>query len=274
MQLNWSHNEDVILTNIYIESNNNLKIINTYFPDRTPNAVRTRISFLVKNNIIEKLPRNTVNMYQPNKLIRLLNDTPEAFYWIGYILADGWFYKNEYLGIETKDEIILNKIINFLDTKYPLIYKQRNQKDHRKNNFSIKIRDIDNIPKIFDKFSIKENKTYNPPDINILNTFDNDLLFSLFIGFIDGDGNVRKTKSNGFQITLENHSSWNTFHHLYEDFIYSLFDHKKNKETYVRTNNRNYSVICISRKDLILDIHKKAQLLNLPLLERKWSIFT
>lgn len=68
--------------------------------------------------------------------------------------------------------------------------------------------DSEVVPKITSKFNLNSNKTYNPPDISIFEFIQCDLLISLIIGFIDGDGYItasKRKKSATIQIT--NHSS-------------------------------------------------------------------
>jgi hypothetical protein len=218
------------------------------------------------------LPRNSINMFQKDKLKKLLDESNEAFYWVGFILADGWISNNTGLGIETKDEIVLMQFIEFLESEYPLRYKQRNQKDYRRNNFKFNVRDGINVTLLKEKFDIKNNKTYNPPDMKQYFKFTDDQIFSLLCGFIDGDGNIRKIANGGYQLTLENHNSWKPFHHFFEDFLFSRLSYEKSKETYVRSNCRGYSLITVSKRQMIYDLYKKALSLNIPLLKRKWKV--
>ena len=47
-----------------------------------------------KNSLLcRKCARKEVfSKLYPNKIEKLLDDTPETYYWIGYLLADGHFY--------------------------------------------------------------------------------------------------------------------------------------------------------------------------------------
>ena len=47
----------------------------------------------------------------PNKIEKLLDETPESYYWVGYLLADGHFNKNYRLNFTQsgKDKISVEK---------------------------------------------------------------------------------------------------------------------------------------------------------------------
>lgn len=198
-----------------------------------------------------------------NGLLKLLDESNHAFYWIGFILADGCFNKNCLsLEVSEKDKKHIEKFKTYIESDNDLIY--------RRNTVTIASNDAINVPLIKDKFDIKYRKTYNPPDVSLYK-FNPEQIFSLLIGFIDGDGNIRKPKNGGIQITMENHKSWNKFHTWMEKHLYNYFNEILNK-SHQRYNNRGYSLITISKSHIIKLIYNKAIDLGLPLLNRKWDI--
>lgn len=118
------------------------------------------------------------------------------------------------------------------------------------------------------KFNITNNKTYQPCDLSDIN--DVDLFLSFLIGFIDGDGCIKKQyKRNDSLITIKLHSSW--LHNLYfiknklcNIFNITMSDPKINSYGYARLN------ICNSI--ILKNIKKFAIINNLPILTRKWDI--
>ena len=137
-------------------------------------------------------------------LSNLLLDTPEAFYWVGFLLADGSFYDNRLklglkLGLSIKDSNHLYKFANFINYTGAI--------DITDKSISLACKDVGIIKQIKEKFDIKDRKTYNPPKTIL--KFNIDLTYALLAGFIDGDGSIKnQSKRKDFCLTIKNHSSW------------------------------------------------------------------
>jgi hypothetical protein len=204
----------------------------------------------------------------------LLDNSNKSFYWIGFLLADGCFHENRKITLEIsiKDLKHLLKFKKYikLTNKTSFIHK------NIKNNCSLSFTDTILIPKITNYFDINIAKTYHPPNIVHYDKFTDEQLFSLIIGFIDGDGNIRKVKTVNntfhYHITLENHQNWKQFYKFIELFLYDYLNIEMKKQTYIRTNNRNYICLSFTRKEFIFNINKKRKFLKLPVLQRKWNI--
>jgi len=208
----------------------------------------------------------------------LETETPETYYWIGFLLADGCFCitrKNSYalsLELAGKD---LEHLIKFKDF---ILYKNCISKRKRNDNCGLSCHDNKHIPNIMKKFNINPNKTKYPPDLSrVLSNTNNDLIFSLIVGLIDGDGMIRKVYKNSNQITIEQDRSWYKNLQFIEKFIYDYCKVPlENAKTHYKNTNsmdRNETAIlsfCI--KDLILKLKKNANVLKLPILYRKWDI--
>lgn len=203
-------------------------------------------------------------------LEKLLKEDVKSYYWIGFLLADGCFTKKETrntlsLEISNKDKKHLKKFRRFINSNHKLYTR----KDYR-NTSSIHI----SGPKILDimhKFDIHNNKTKNPPNISRLSNGEKELVFSLLIGFIDGDGNIRETFPGCYCITIQNHRSWENFYVFFENFFFEYFKQKRNR-SYIRLDIRKYITFSISRQDFTKQIKKEVKRLKLPCLNRKWNV--
>lgn len=134
-----------------------------------------------------------------SNLDKLLEESLESFYWLGFIIADGSFYKYRFeLGLKESDLSHLEKFKDFLQSNSKIIYRSKT-KSYRfgfNNRFS--------IPKVMEKYGIHYAKTYNPCTFDPFKNYSQNLLMSLFIGIIDGDGHIDK---QGRYITITAHQS-------------------------------------------------------------------
>jgi DNA-binding transcriptional regulator WhiA len=258
---NWTKEEDSILKERY-PTIDNLKDLLEFLPKRTVASINRRVQIL---HIKRDKKIRYKNTYK-NNLKKLLNRSLESFYWIGFIFADGSVEKNGSFGIELskKDRKHLKKLMLFLGFNNDKIYKRR-------NNVAFSKCDKNVIDVLIEKYQLKPNKTYDPPDLSkIFKNMTDDQILSLIVGFIDGDGNVRKT-SSGYQLTLENHISWIGCYETIKEFIKNKFKITFKSEL-IRTNNRGYVVMCFSQKEVFLKMREFIYSNNLPILDRKWRV--
>lgn len=220
----------------------------------------------IKNN---SLCRSCAETKRQNKerygdLSILLNDTYESFYWIGFLLADGYFGKTNRLGIGLSIHDInhIEKFANYINYKKPIKIstKKLNNKEFKVCGLSIQDKNI--IPLLVKKFDILNNKTYNPP--KTINKWNRDLILALFAGYIDGDGTiVRKTNRKDAKLGAQVHSSWL---HILEEFSNIIFG-----KNYCGINSRGYAYLAIEEFPIIRKLKLELLKLNIPLLERKWN---
>lgn len=201
----------------------------------------------------------------PNKLEKLLEETAESYYWIGYLLADGHFsekYRVTFVQ-NNEDKISVEKFKNYIETETPIVYKNSNGIDKA----SISVMNVDVIKKLMEKFDIKSNKTYNPPDKSIFEKMDIDMLSYLFIGFVDGDGNIGNLhKRKDFHLRIKVHSSWFDILDIFSKRIFGLEKHTK-------INNQGYADFNIGDTQLLKQFKKKyVKNLNFEPLNRKWDV--
>jgi len=221
--------------------------------------------------------QNNIHRSPRYHLENLMKENLSAYYWIGFLLADGCFYKglieNKYprynlcLQLAPKDRNHLEKFIKFI--RYKNSISVRKTKFH---GITISTAGKNIITKIMKKFDIQFNKTYNPPQLNTFKNLSEDKLFSLIIGYIDGDGCVRKKKnSNNYVIQIENHKCWAEFNKHIETFLFNTFNENRKNTSMRYRKNRNTCSISITQNNLIRKIKTKIKELDLPYMKRKWN---
>lgn len=210
----------------------------------------------------------------------LLEDTHIAYYWIGFLMADGTFTDRRIcLGVASKDLNHLIKFKNFVNSTNK-IWSNKKVDYHR-----LKLTGVNEVQLIRNKFSISNRKTYEP--CNITKITNTDLLFSLIIGLIDGDGCISKRKSShSFSLSISMHPSWVKNLSFVKRFLHDHFGEKiTSKDAYIRTHRtclpqditktkKEYQIshMYISKRSLLIKIKHKADELGLPYLERKFGI--
>ena len=189
-----------------------------------------------------------------NDLSKLLKLDNISCYWIGFLLADGHISKKNTLiiNLSIKDLDYFKNIENHLKITLDIKLKEKT------NSFFIVLYDAFVIVKLKKIFFWTNNKTKNPPIIP--NFLTNDQLFSLIIGFIDGDGSIGEKGEIAIRCDL----SWKK---ILEDF--HLFLTGYHKDAYVTKDN--LSLIVISKKRILKKIKQRILNLSLPIMKRKWS---
>ncbi len=204
----------------------------------------------------------------------LLDNSSETFYWIGFLMADGYMnhkQKRICLEISKKDELHLLKFSNFIkcaNINYSSFEsKSPSGKSYIKKMCKVSAADKYMVPKIIEKFNFKPRKTYNPPFLNYLNN-DIDLCISFIVGFIDGDGTISSIKRNPnlCELSIRCHVSWLDNLQYFSDIICNeiLIVPKK---AYIYDN---CAVIQMNTK-MIKYLYNNIIKLKLPFLERKWN---
>lgn len=227
------------------------------FPDKSWDACKLRANKL-------KLKRY-YNLNRSNNIGTLLENTLEAYYWMGFLYADGHFnfgQKRIIVSLAIKDKEHLQKAAKFLNTS---IRKEDSYK------VTLTAANVEYFQSIINKFKIKERKTYNPPDsLSFLNTDEQFLAF--IIGFIDGDGNIRNQYNRkDCTLTIQVHNSWKHILLEIEERTYKL-SKTISKKVLTKTNKAGYALLCFSNHKILNFLKRKAQELNLPYLKRKWDL--
>jgi hypothetical protein len=200
-------------------------------------------------NGIKKGRNESSNDWKFKKLIDY-NDNI-SMYWLGFMIADGHIYNksNIQINLSIKDKLHLLRIqehignisINFTDSQIRATISDRRTVNVLANDFEW-----------------ASNKTKNP--IKIPNFLSKDALFSLIIGFIDGDGTINKKG----HIFVKCDGSWKN---NLEYFYYILTGEKK----IFNSTSDGLSIIYILKFNNLIQIKERAKLLNLPIISRKWD---
>lgn len=208
-----------------------------------------------KNNALCKNCASRLRAKRKCDLTSLLEETPDAYYWVGFLLADGHFQDGRiafHLGINDSEQV--KKFAEFI---------KWNGKFEDKGEFGIgvRVKHTEVVEKLCEKFDIKHNKTYMPPK-TLLN-HNKELLKCLIIGFIDGDGNIeRQYKRKDCFIRIKIHESWEN---ILKEFCELLeYDVK-----HVKINKQKYCELIISNSSVVTKLKKES--LKLPVLKRKWD---
>lgn len=191
----------------------------------------------------------------------LLEDSIETFYWIGFILADGCVTNNKLVvDLSCLDKEHLYKLATYLKTINVINRTSKNRQYVR-----INCRDIINLPKICNKFDLKTKKTYNPPNKF---EFSKDLLLSMFIGYIDGDGSIQTYKNRkDFILKFHIHSSWRDWLIKFQNLLESELNLKLPSPIITKAGFCSW---VISQTKVLIFLKKFIIKNNIPALERKW----
>jgi len=189
----------------------------------------------------------------------LLDDNEITYYWIGFILADGHISNGRlYIKLGKKDYKHLKQLANYIGYY---------GKEINEDSPELSIMNVEYINKLALKFNINSRKSYNPSNIKSINNID--LLISLIIGFIDGDGCIRKQyRRNDSAITIKCHSSWLDNLQYISDILYGINPFIPVK---AKINKQGYAIVNICRSDVLIYLKNKINQFDLPVLNRKWD---
>lgn len=201
-----------------------------------------------------------------------------AYYWLGFLLADGHFRYNKAIiptielsvELSNKDLEHLKKLLIFLgrdENSYTTRIRQTKVCSFIQTHVSFRISDNNELVKLVKYFDIHTNKTITPPDITIYSQLTKIQKQCLLIGYIDGDGHIRN-KRGSCDGKLECHASWLNIYNLFNSILQTQYDVKE----YFRKDKPGKSsvILYLSSKD-IFSLFEVAIREQLPILERKWS---
>ncbi len=201
----------------------------------------------------------------------LLEGGLQGYYWMGYLMADGYMHhglKQVVLVSAEADKDHMATYAAFLQAechRYMSLdgfFPNRPKRPH----YRVSVADTLHATKLIELYDWKPRKTYNPPSSQVLTkTLSNpDHFLSFLIGFIDGDGHINKT----FGIRVENHASWITFH----DFLLDTLRHLGILDiaTAAKVNKAGYSDFSLPKR-LTQTLKRFINQHQLVVLTRKWD---
>ena len=258
----WTLEEENLLKTVYgFTPKDELEIL---FPTKTVSQIWSKASQL-------KLKKTVSSLLKNGDISKLLEETPESYYWMGFILADGWFVAPGRIGLRLceKDLNHLQKYACFLGCK--TIHKKKSTSGFRpdKSQYEVSVNCNHYYKLIREKFDIKDRKTYNPPDISsVLKNKSEDLILSMFIGFCDGDGSIRTITEKAASLMITNHESWELVLIWFSKYIYN----KSNNIQVSFPHKVSDGVILTLNKKSVLSYLKQTGIkLHLPVMTRKWD---
>ena len=216
--------------------------------------------FAEKNHSICKSCAIKRKVKKLSDLSILLEDTPETYYWIGFLLADGHFdEKRIVVGLSGRDRDHLEKFAKYINYTGKIREVKRPPYD---DAVTLSSMDTEVVRKLREKFDIKSNKTSNPP--KTLKWIPESLLLCLFAGFIDGDGNISNfhNRKDCF-IRIKLHSSWLG---ILNEFC-PLFNERKTASI----NKKGYAELFLSGFEDVKKLKRIFLEKNLPIMSRKWD---
>jgi hypothetical protein len=223
----------------YLIKNHKTKTLN----DMSIELNRSNSSIINKSHLL-KLNLRVNRMCD---LTNLINESNEAYYWLGFLMADGHFSKNGQIQINLSEKDLQHLIKFSKFVKYRKVLSKPN----------LYVSDNRVTPLLCEKYGLVNNKTYNPPNIDNIN---GDKLFSLIIGFIDGDGSI----SDKGYLRIKVHSTWT-------NVIKKMMEHLVGNGNFsILLDKHNLVIGCINKIELMKKIKQKIIDLDISFLERKW----
>lgn len=257
----WTTRELNFLKKMY--SKIGLTITKEYFlkllPKRNWKVIRGKASELsVKTHYNGNPPQGNVAI--------LLSESLEAYYWAGFIAADGNISHNKQLRIT-----LSQKDIKHLQ-KFGQFIKCSNFHKRFVNGCEqviLTIGDCFLVPKFAKKFDLKHDKTYDPPNLDWLR---GNKFLAFFAGYIDGDGSIKTFSTGRKRLSFTVHSSWFSILNKFIYKTYKILKLKPSKFRGVKTNKLGYAYISLSDTFFMNKFKASLSTLNLPLLTRKWEV--
>lgn len=214
--------------------------------------------------------KRKINLNRKGDLSPLLSGDLESFYWLGFIAADGYIYKNGHLMVSqsVKDKDTIFKLAKYLKTSvYKYKPKKTGYRTKDSTTYRVNVCDKNIGIKIRNMFNIQSNspKTYTGISLSFIKNSKQAAAF--LCGFIDGDGSLNK---NSLTYKIECHQSWfvtlsklmQKCPKVFKNFDLGIKKVKSKKSPYVVLRFR----ISSSRM-----IRKFAKQFNLPCSSRKFS---
>lgn len=240
------------------------RLLKKIYPTASKREIDKAFPGISNHSLQEYARRHGIKKIKPygnnrkGDLSPLLKETLEAYYWAGYIAADGWISKAGQLVIVAKedDREHLDKLKILLCTDYNYICRM--EKSGKKfHHIRIAVQHEDFGTRLAEKFDFSNRKTYEPPDVKKWEHWSRNKRLAFLCGFIDGDGS-KAINAKGFRI--QNHASWIDVHRfLLQDIDSSTrIDSAGYTNSYIRMNGY-YKLKSFVDKN------------NICVMERKWN---
>lgn len=260
-KIKWSTYECAVLERLWF--NGSRQQILKSLPERTWNAIVLKAMKLKcrRDNYINRV----------GTLAPLLADSTEAYYWAGFIMADGSFsypHGRFQMTLASKDRKHLSKLARLFHTSISV------GNNNGFPNCSIKVMHRSVFQGIKKKYDFRPHKTTNPPRRFASN---DDLFLAFLIGFIDGDGHIRRvTGRTDCAIHIKVHATWQRVLNYFHRRVYRIAKIKTRKNVhgnkFATINKAGYAKISFTDMRIVVFLKRKSKELKVPYLARKWKI--
>jgi hypothetical protein len=271
---NWSIDEEDILKKKYSFSNKEELMF--LLPKRTWNQIL---------NKAKKLKLNRLKFYHDSlknhNLKKLLVDTKETYYFIGLLMADGYFTERSIIFSQTeKNSNLVDNFGSYIECDNIKHYEKigniiiKGKKTFGNGKIVINASDSEIVPKIRKKFGINYQrnlitKTYYPPSLNLFKKMTDEFFLAYLIGFIDGDGSISKSIRNSNMITITSHENWLPVFDVWKNKIETIFNIKLSPKSLTKQNS--YIRFKIYNKKVIIGIKDFINTNNFKVNIQKWG---
>lgn len=261
--------------NIRHWNNKEIKILSNYYPSKGVRGVKLLLPNRSHSAIISMASILKIPLIRGNcDMSPLLSYSPISMYWLGFLLADGHFVPKLSkcsLRLANKDKDMVYKFASFVSSN------DVSPRHHNSTGIDLYSKEV--VPELCRRFSIQSNKTCNPPNLSPIEK-NADLMLSILIGLIDGDGHIYHAKEcNASYMALECHSKWISIYQKFSNFLVDNFKNNgSNPRCYLKFRNRKigrstrtYLRFSIYDNYLMKAIKREAIRMKLPFMKRKWD---
>lgn len=200
------------------------------------------------------------------KLRKLLDESLQSYYVLGFIMADGHIDNSKRLRIciSEKDSEILYNIREFLGDDICIRHQKRN------NTVCMSVMDTYTIGILSKRYSISERKTYGPCNISKIH---GDKLTAFIIGYIDGDGCLtHRTDTHAEKYTIKVHKNWEQNLKIISEHLYKVVGIDRYPiPTDIIQGNKVYTSLSIGNRKVIQYLKTFISNNNIKVLTRKWE---
>lgn len=200
---------------------------------------------------------------------KLLLETCEAYYWIGYLMADGSFLfdKNKIkLTQSGENQNQVRRFASFVGCRNMHGYEIKTPYGSS-DVLEVGVADEEVFPRLIRKFGIKPFKTTHPCNLSWISRVPDKFFLSFFIGFVDGDGCIsHQTNRKDCSIHIKIHASWKSNLQKISNQMCKIARTKPNKIL-----DHEYAVIVFSNSVLLKVLKRHIKKFLLPVLEKKWG---